>query len=298
MDHVNGSVTRLEDAVVRVDAGGIELTCLDAGEGPPIVCIHGWPQHSACWRRLGAHLATRYRVVAPDLRGCGDSPVAVDGFDKKTLAADIAAVMASLGIGPCAVAGHDWGAPVAYRLALDYPELVSALVILNGRMPLVSSHNTLMYAPTHAPERWYFHFNRIPELPERMIGASLRTFLDYFLDHWSAEPSVFTRQDRDELVRVHARPGGLTAGLGLYRTALEQDAADWREHAGATIEVPTLVLWGAGDPVLTLDYLDGLESVVRDVRIHVNDDAGHFLQEEAPAWCAERIDAFLTECAR
>ena len=271
----------------------LELACLDVGQGTPMVCIHGWPQHSWCWRRLAARIESRCRVLAPDLRGFGDSSLAESGFDKKTFAADVASLVLSLGIESCVLVGHDWGGPIAYRAALDFPELVKGLVIMNGRMPLLASHNSLMFEPAHVAERWYFHFNRIPDLPEAVIGASLELFLSYFLNHWSARNDVFTERDLAELCRVYGRPGGLTAGLGMYRTALAADVRDWREHDGKRIEVPNLVLWGAQDPVLTTDYLEGLERVTPDIEIHVHDHAGHFLQEEAPDWCAERIVDFI-----
>lgn len=284
---------RLDVPLARVRAGDIELACLDAGDGPPLVCIHGWPQHSWCWRRLAARLVERYRVIAPDLRGFGDSPIAASGFDKKTLAGDVAALIETLDVSPCVVVGHDWGAPIAYRLALDFPKHVRALVIMNGRMPLVASHTSLIYEPRLSAERWYFHFNRLPDLPETLIGAAMRPFFDYMLTHWSAGERVFDDEDLDEIVRVNARPDGLKAGLGLYRTAMEADAAHWREHEGARIEVPNLVLWGTRDPVLTVDYLEGLEIITPDLEIHRNDAAGHFVQEQAPAWCAERMFDFL-----
>lgn len=284
---------RLDTPLVRVRAGEVELACLDAGSGPPLVFIHGWPQHSYCWRRLGAHLVDEYRVIAPDLRGFGDSPVVDAGFEKKTLAADVAALVDALDLGPCVLVGHDWGAPVAYRVALDFPHKVRGLVILNGRMPLVASHTSLIYEPSLSAERWYFHFNRLPGLPETLIGAAMRDFFDFMLRHWSAGEAVFDDADLDEIVRVNARPGGLAAGLGLYRTALERDVVDWNEHAGATIDLPNLVLWGERDPVLPPIYLDGLQEVTPDLVIHRHPAAAHFIAEQDSAWCAGHIRAFL-----
>lgn len=284
---------RLDTPLTRVRAGAVELACLDAGEGLPLVFVHGWPQHSWCWRRLGARLADRYRVIAPDLRGFGDSPIVDSGFDKKTLAGDVAALIDTLGASPCVLVGHDWGAPIAYRLALDFPDAVRALIILNGRMPLVASHTSLIYEPRLSAERWYFHFNRLPGLPETMIGAAMRPFFEFMLTHWSAGEQVFDDRDLDELVRVNARPGGLAAGLGLYRTALEADVEDWREHEGARIDVPNLVLWGTRDPVLTVDYLEGLDRVTPDLELHRHDAAGHFIQEQDPAWCARHMIDFI-----
>jgi haloacetate dehalogenase len=283
----------IADPLRRVTLGDVELALLDVGAGTPVVCIHGWPQHSYCWRRLAACLVPGHRVVAPDLRGFGDSPVVEGGFDKKTLAADVAHLIDHLGLGACVIVGHDWGGPIAYRLTLDRPDLVSGLVIINGRMPLLARHTELMYTPAHSAERWYFHFNRIPGLPERMIGASLREFLSYLLDHWSAGARVFSEADLDELVRVYGREQGLRAGLGLYRTALAEDVEHWNEHAGAVIEQPSLVLWGAQDPVLPPEYIEGVDSVTPDLEVRIRHDAGHFLAEQASEWCAAHIADFI-----
>ncbi len=139
--------------------------------------VHGWPQLSFCWRKLAALLIPHYRVIALDLRGCGDSETVPGGFDKKTLAADIAALVHYLGLEAVVIAGHDWGGPIAYRFALDNHSTTLAVIILNGRMPLLARHAELMHAPQQVRERWYFNFNLVPELPEKVIGRSLQEFL-------------------------------------------------------------------------------------------------------------------------
>lgn len=283
----------LQADIKTAPVGDAELAYFDVGQGLPVVCIHGWPQHGYCWRRLAGELVPRVRVIAPDLRGCGDSALAADGFDKKTLAADVAGLIRHLDVEGAVVVGHDWGAPIAYRMALDAPALLRALVIMNGRMPLLERHTNLMFTPQQVRERWYFNFNLVPELPETMIAASLDDFLRHILVHWSAGEEVHTEADIAEYRRVLGRPGGLTAGLGFYRTAVAQDVNDWREHAGAVIDIPNLVLWGARDPVLPPDFLDGLEAVTPDLEVHVHDGAGHFLQEQAPEWCGARLLDFL-----
>ena len=154
----------------RAVLNGVDYAYLTGGKGVPLVMLHGWPEHSHCWRKLASHLTDDYWVIAPDFRGCGDTEVTTGGFEKKTLASDIHALLDHLKIDRAVVVGHDWGAPVAYRVALDYPERVSALIIMNGRMPLLSSHTELMYTPQQVRERWYFFFNLVPDLPEIVIG--------------------------------------------------------------------------------------------------------------------------------
>jgi pimeloyl-ACP methyl ester carboxylesterase len=97
-------------------------------------------------------------------------------------------------------------------------------------------------------------------------------------------------------IRVHARPNGLRGGLGLYRTAVTKDVDDWKEHSGRILEMPNLVLWGARDPVLPPIYVEGLGEVLSDLEVHIHDEAGHFLHEEVPEWCASRMRDFLSRC--
>jgi pimeloyl-ACP methyl ester carboxylesterase len=272
---------------------GIELCYFDEGEGLPILMVHGWPQHSFCWHKLAEEMVSEYRTIAIDLRGCGDSEIVDDGFDKKTLATDIAGLVNNLGIERIVVLGHDWGAPIAYRFAFDYAERVIALVIMNGRLPLLDRHLDLMYTPQQVRERWYFNFNLVPGLPEKMISLSLKDFLSYLFRHWSGGKLVHEPEEINEYIRVHARPDGLKAGLGFYRAAVGKDIEDWNSLKGQILNMPNLVLWGALDPVLPAIYTQGLEKVTPDIEIHINENLGHFLQEEAPDWCADQIRKFL-----
>lgn len=272
---------------------GVRQAYFDVGEGPPLLCLHGWPEHGFCWWRLADELARDHRVVALDFRGCGDSETVPSGFDKKTLAADAGALLDHLGLPGAIVVGHDWGAPVAYRLALDRPEMVPGLVILNGRMPLLPQHIDLMFTPQQVRERWYFFLNLVPDLPETLIGRSLEEYFGYLIRHWGGARPSHDAEAVAEMVRANGRPDGMRGGLGFYRTAVAEDVADWKEHAGRTVEVPNLVLWGARDPVLPPIYLDGLESVTPDLEVHLHEEAGHYVQEEEPAWCAGRIRDFV-----
>lgn len=283
----------LKDPLRRITVNAIEHAYFDAGHGVPIVMLHGWPEHSYCWRKLAAHLVPAHRTIALDFRGMGDSQIVPAGFDKKTLAGDVVGLMDRLGLERAVVAGHDWGAPVAYRVALDFPDRVSALVILNGRMPALKSHVELMYTPAQVRERWYFFFNLVPELPERVIGRSLEDYFAYLTKHWAGDGVSHDPADLRELVRVNGRTDGLRAGLGFYRTAVGADVSDWNAVAGRVIPQPNLVLWGAKDPVLPPVYLKGLEAVTPSLEVHINESAGHFLQEEAPAWCADHMRRFL-----
>ena len=271
----------------------VSYAYLDGGVGLPLIFLHGWPEHSACWRKLAPLLTAKFRVIAPDFRGCGDTQVTSSGFDKKTLASDVAALLHHLNIERAILVGHDWGAPVAYRVALDFPEHVAGLIVLNGRMPLLTSHTELMYTPQQVRERWYFFFHLVPDLPEIIIGRSMTEYFSGLIGHWAGSKQSHDAEAVSELVRCNGRPDGLRGGLGFYRTAVAEDIGDWKDHAGAVIRVPNLVLWGARDPVLPTIYLEGLVDVTPDIEVHINQQSGHFIQEEEPEWCAEHIRHFL-----
>lgn len=281
-------------AMKRASINGVEISYFDEGSGLALVMLHGWPEHSHSWRKISASLEGSCRRIAIDFRGSGDSQITESGFDKKTLAADVKGLLNHLGIERAIVVAHDWGAPVAYRLAIDEPSRVSALVILNGRMPLLASHIDLMYTPQQVKERWYFFFNLVPGLPEIVIQRSMREYFSYLIDHWRGDNISHSREDIDELVRVNSRPDGLRAGLGFYRTAVGKDVTDWAALKDSVIVVPSLVLWGAKDPVLPPIYIKGLESVTPDLEVHINDSAGHFIQQEAAEWCADHIKRFIS----
>lgn len=274
-----------------VHANGITQHVRIAGSGAPIVMLHGWPQTSYCWRKLAPHLAHAYTVIAPDLRGFGDSEKPVSGYDKRTVANDIRELLMQLGHRRAAIVGHDIGAQVAFRLALDYPDLVTKLVILNGRYPALGT--TLMYTAQHAPERWYYFFHQIPDLPEQMVVGNIRAYVGHFLDHWSHPDFQFSEDDLTEYVAAFSKDGALAGGFNHYRASGHEDAVQWVEDRERTIDVPTLVLWGRDDPVNAPEYSDGYHRVLTAMSFRFIERCGHFPQEEQPEETGGTIFTFL-----
>lgn len=277
------------------NVGGINIHYLEAdgGDALPIVLLHGWPQTSYCWRKLIPLLAPHRRVIAPDLRGFGDSDKPEAGYDKKTVAADVTGLLGQLGIERAAILGHDWGGWVAYRIAVDAPELAQRLVILNMTCPINVNAAAQVFAPDQVRESWYWYMFQIPEFPEKVFRGKEDLMLRHFLNHWSAVPNAWTAGDIAEFARAFSSPGALRGGFNYYRTMFTQDQADWGEHLGHVFPMPSLILWGDCDPVIPPAWLEGIESCFADVTIERNPDAGHFIGEETPEWCAERINRFL-----
>ena len=273
-----------------LSANGIAHHVRIAGEGPALVLLHGWPQTSYCWRKLVPQLSRTHTVIAPDLRGFGDTEKPQGGYSKRNVAKDIRGILEALGHRRAVVAGHDVGAQVAYRIALDHPDLVEGLVILNGRYPALGT--SLMYTPQQVPERWYYFFHKIPGLPERMVAGAVEAYYGYILDHWSHPDFHFSEEDLAEYVAAFSKPGAPAGGFNHYRADAE-DLPHWTADRDRTIDAPALVLWGREDPVNTYAYSDGLHRVLTDMRFRFIEHCGHFPQEEKPEETAAEIRAFL-----
>jgi len=275
---------------VFVEANGVRLHVRLAGEGYPLILLHGWPQTSYCWRRLVPLLAPHFRVIAPDLRGFGDSDKPDGTYDKRTVATDILDMAKVLGYADALVAGHDIGGRVAYRLALDHPGFVTGLISLAGRYSPLGED--LLYSKEQSAERWYFFFHQIAGLPEALVGGRESIYLAHFYRHWSHHDDWLSREDLQEYARAYATPGALRGGFEHYRAALHADVDQWKQDTGRTISAPTLVLWGENDPVSPLGWTKGFESVFTRLDMVVYPECGHFIAEERPLAAAEDILRF------
>ncbi|WP_267593536.1 alpha/beta fold hydrolase [Carbonactinospora thermoautotrophica] len=275
------------------DVGGLRMHYLIEGDGPLVVLLHGWPQTSYCWRHLIGPLAHDHTVVAPDLRGYGRTDKPRTGYDKRTMAADIRALVRLLGHEKVTLVGHDRGARVAHRYALDHPAEVERLVVMDiiptrEMWRRFDMDTGLAYACWH----WTFHLQ--PDLPERLAGADVRGYLGYFFERWTVNrPAV--EEAVDEYVRAFSQPGALRAGFDDYRASFPDDAAhddaDW--EAGRRLTMPVLALWGAAGLPARVRVLDIWREYAEDVRGAEIPDCGHFLPEEQPALVLEHLRKFL-----
>ena len=283
----------------RVDVGGgVRIRTRVAGEGPPVLLLHGYPETHACWHAVAPHLvAAGFRVVATDLRGYGDSskpPSAPDHapYSKRAMAADQVAVMRALGHDRFAVAGHDRGGRVAHRLALDHPGAVTRAAVLDIA-PTATMYVRTDMAFARAYYHWFFLIQPAP-LPERLIGADPEFYLRSKLSAWSqGGDGFFAPEAVADYVRCFRDPATIAATCEDYRAAasidLDHDAAD----AHARVTVPLLVLWGARGVVgRSYDVLETWREKASDVRGHAL-ATGHYLPEEAPAETAVALADFF-----
>ncbi len=267
--------------------------------GAPVVMLHGWPESSYCWEPLAARLPAGFRVIAPDLRGLGDSTRSgdQDAYAKQALAMDMVAVLDALGVGGFQLIGHDWGGVVAQEVAIAVPERVQRLVIMNITLINNARGNAEAIAAIRqkgARHQWYQHFQQQRGLAEAMIPGNERVWLSTFLQ--CSDGSPFPADALNEYVRYYSLPETPRAGANYYR-AMGTDQKRWETLSDHVYPMPSLYVHGNRDPVVIPAFLNHAESCFRDLRIE-SVAAGHFLQEEAPDAVAGHIGGFLKPAGR
>jgi haloacetate dehalogenase len=270
---------------------GVRIHYRRMGQGAGMVLLHGFPQTGHIWRKVFPALAERFTVVAPDLRGYGDSDRPAGGYDKRTMAADIAGVIQALGIGPVVLVGHDRGARVAHRFALDHPFLLTRLVLLD----IAPTYDIYERMDQHsARNRWHWLFHQVPDLPEALTAGREEIYLRYCYRTWALNAAAIEEEAVQEYLRCFRQPGAMRAAFEDYRAGatidLEHDAADRHKK----ISVPTLVLWGAGGrPPQATDMLGVWGPRCERVEGYGIPECGHFIPEEQPAALIDAILKFV-----
>jgi haloacetate dehalogenase len=267
-----------------------------AGEGAPVLLLHGFPETHYCWHRVAPRLARGYRVVVCDLKGYGESrsrpggPLG-EGYSNRERGAELVEVLAALGIERFAVVGHDRGARVAYRMALDHAETVARLAMLNI-VPTVDQFERL--ASDAALDYWpWLLLAQPPPFPERLLAASPEYFVRHILEDWAASPGAFSPEAVEEYVRAFT-PEAIAGMCADYRASYhvdrELDARD--REARRTIRCPVLVHWGAREGGMSDGPLAVWQRWARDVRGGPL-PCGHFIPEEAPEELLASLEGFL-----
>ncbi|MGI8682574.1 MAG: alpha/beta fold hydrolase [Mycobacteriales bacterium] len=282
-------------SLAMMDAGDVRLRVRTGGSGPPVLLLHGHPQTHLMWHRVAPVLAEHFTVVAADLRGYGDSsvPPTTDDhapYSKRVMAADQVALMAALGFDRFAVVGHDRGGRVAYRMALDSPERITRLAVLD----IVPTAEMWRFAERSGKEfglvawGWYFLAQPAPG-PERVITAAPEHY------YFTGDTSMFDPDALADYRRCVADPATVHAMCEDYRAGagLDSDLDEADRAAGRRITCPVLVLWSALDELPRwFDVLDVWRRWADDVRGH-GIEAGHFLAEEAPEPVGAALREFL-----
>jgi haloacetate dehalogenase len=283
-----------------VEVGASRYLTGVAGEGPAVLLLHGFPQTHYCWHRVAPALAERGTVVVCDLKGYGETRSAAggplgEGYSNRERAGELVELMARLGFERFAVAGHDRGARVAYRMALDHPDVVERLCVLNV-VPTVEQFERM--AGDAAIEYYPFTFLAQPApFAERVVGASAEYFLSHTLDSFAGSPEALSEQARDRYRRAFT-PETIPGICADYRASFHidrpMDAKD--RSSGHTIRCPVLVHWGAQEGSMSDGPLGVWRAWAQDVQGGPL-PSGHFIPEEAPAELLASLQGFLWEGA-
>jgi haloacetate dehalogenase len=277
---------------VRVEE--VELTYRVVGDGPElVVLLHGWPQTRACWRKVIGPLSGDRTVVAPDLRGYGDSGLARSGYGKRVTAGDLSGLIRALGHESAIVVGHDRGARVAHRWALDRPSEIDALVLLDI-LPTRVVMNSFDRDSASAMFHWFLH--RHTDLAETLIAGNVEAYLRHFLGGVLASGAVDAETFRHYVAAFSDR-AHLRASLEDYREGFTSDLElDESDHArGLRVQAPLLALWGVHGGLRGRDVAGVWKEHHADpAAVHGHALAcGHYLPEEVPADVVDAVESFL-----
>jgi len=270
---------------------GVRIHYRRVGTGPGMVLLHGYPQTGHLWRKVMPALAERFTVVAPDLRGYGDSDRPAGGYDKRTMAADIADVIRALGLGSVTLVGHDRGARVAHRFALDHPALLTHLVLLD----IAPTYDVFDRMDQHSARvRWHWFFHQVPDLPEALTAGREELYLRYLYRGWALNPAAIEEEAVQEYVRCFRQPGAMRAGFEDYRAGATTDLAHDGADRDKKVTAPTLVLWAeASRTPQAADMVGVWKPRCERVEGYAIPDCGHFIPEEQPAALIDAILGFL-----
>lgn len=282
----------------RIATSGAAIALVQGGSGLPLLLLHGYPQSHVMWHMVAPQLAQHFTLVIPDLRGYGASskPPTDDKhlpYSKRAMALDMVEVMAKLGFDHFDIAGHDRGGRVTYRLALDHPERVRRVAVLDI-IPTIEQFERLNRASARAAYHWYFLAQPAP-FPETLIGKDPDYFLDYCLKGWSGTSGAFAPEAMAAYRDAFRDPAVIHASCEDYRAGIscdcEYDEAD--RKAGKKIAAPLLALWGArGRPNRGQALLDVWKNWAVDVRGEPI-ECGHFIPEESPDEAAAQLIEFF-----
>lgn len=275
----------IQDRFANVN--GVRLHYLIAGKGDPVILLHGYAQNSHMWRPLIPELAKTHTVIAPDLRGFGQSAKPTDGYTKKAMAQDIHALAISLGLRKQIVVGHDIGLMVAYAYAVQYPTEVDRIVLMDAFLPGVGDWTTVWLLR----DLWHFHF--YGETPLKLVTGRERIYFEHFWNDFAADPKhSVSEADRRFYAAAYAQPGAMRAGFEVFR-AFEQDAKDFAELAQTKLTMPMLVL--TGEKASGNFLIEQARLVDSNVEGVVIKGSGHWLIDEAPKQVIPQLVAFINK---
>jgi epoxide hydrolase 4 len=275
------------------NTNGVRLHYVEAGEGPLVVLLHGFPEFWYSWRnQIDALADAGFHVVAPDMRGynLSDKPPGVKSYDADVLAADVAGLIRERGAERAFLVGHDWGAAVAWVTAMNHPDVVEKLAILNVPHPRRMLDG--LRTPRQLRKSWYMFFFQLPWLPERLERLGRHRFFRSAL--YDAKPGAFSNEDIDRYVEAWEQPGALTGSINYYRAAF-RNTPKQVEARIKPVYAPTRVIWGEKDRYIGRELAEPPRADVPNLdQVFRLPDASHWVQHDEPERVSELLIEFFT----
>jgi pimeloyl-ACP methyl ester carboxylesterase len=289
MDGISFEIDNVTFSHHTTSVNGIQLHYVIGGQGDPVVLLHGWPETWYAWHKVMPALAKNYTVIAPDLRGLGDSSKPPTGYDGKTVAEDIHQLVTQLGFKSIFLVGHDIGVLIAYPYAAAYPTEVKGLALWEAPVP--------GFVPPGRPPLWWIPFHQTPDLPEALVKGNEMTYLSWFYQNLAYDPAAITQTAIDEYVSKYSAPGGMRAGFEYYR-AIPQDAMQNQNYSKTNLTMPVLTLQGGYIPLfggnITMSSIEyGMKQLAQNVTSITVPNSGHWIAEEQPVLLVKLLNNFF-----
>ncbi|MGB6977115.1 MAG: alpha/beta hydrolase [Gammaproteobacteria bacterium] len=264
---------------------GIKLFYRTAGNGSPVVLLHGYTQTGHMWNPIIGPLTKHHTVIVPDLRGAGASEKPMSGYDKKTMAQDIHELVKSLGYKRVSIIGHDIGLMVAYAYAAQFPQETDRVVLMDAFLPGIGKWKDVWLLR----DLWHFHF--YGEVPLALVKGRERIYFEHFWNDFAANPKhSVSESDRQIYAAAYAQEGGMRAGFEYFKN-FEQDAKDFALFSTQKLQMPLLVL--TGEKASGNFLIEQAKAIATNVQGKIIPGAGHWLMEEAPEQVIPAIIEFV-----
>lgn len=260
---------------------GLRMHVAEAGQGDPVLLLHGFPQHWWEWRGVIPALAKDHRVIVPDQRGTGWTDAPATGYDRVQLLADVVALLDALELDRVHVVAHDWGVLIGYNLCFEHPERVRSFLCLAIPHPYIRFDVRALPAFRHL---WFQYVVATPGVGPRLLSRGRQRFLRRIIGGFSSKSTIWTDDDLDVFAARMREPARARAGSSLYRGLILPELVRIARgrYRSQRLTTPTVILCGADDPVMRPELLGGYEDHADDLTIEVVPDASHFIPDEQP----------------